>query len=70
MLRYGSRSFNFSLSKIEKIIFLVRYGSRQIVFLTQNPCQWCGIFYNDRWSVAVRYYALRKSDNYRLPSVP
>jgi hypothetical protein len=36
MLRYGSRSFNFSLSKIEKIIFLVRYGSRQIVQLLRG----------------------------------
>jgi hypothetical protein len=34
---------------------LVRYGSRQISFLTLNPFKWCAIFQNYRRSVAVRY---------------
>jgi hypothetical protein len=34
---------------------LVRYGSRQISFLTLNPFKWCAIFQNYRRSVAIRY---------------
>jgi hypothetical protein len=45
MLRYGLRSYNFSvLKKGEKTAFLVRYGTRQIAFLTINPFKWCAIF--------------------------
>jgi hypothetical protein len=46
MLRYGSRSYNFSVKA--KNAFLVRYGSREIVFLTLIPFRWYGIFKNDR----------------------
>jgi hypothetical protein len=42
MLRYGSRSYNFSVLK--KSAFLVRCGSRQTAFLTLIPFKWGGIF--------------------------
>jgi hypothetical protein len=43
LLRYGSRSYNFKVLKMAKNGFLVRYGSRQIAFLTLIPFGWCGI---------------------------
>jgi hypothetical protein len=43
MLRFGSRSF--SCQKKEKNAFLVRYGRRQIGFITLISFEWCDIFY-------------------------
>jgi hypothetical protein len=37
MLRHGLCSFNFLMLITEKNAFLVRYGSPQIAFVTQNP---------------------------------
>jgi hypothetical protein len=65
MLRYCSRSFNFSV--IKKIAFSVRFIRRLIAFLTLNPLKWFAFFYNDRRFVAVRYGALENSDKNGLP---
>ena len=47
---------------MEKNAFLVRYGSRQIAFLTLIPFKWWGIFKNDGRSVAEQYGALKNRD--------
>jgi hypothetical protein len=59
MLRYGWRSYNFLVSKVGKNSFLVRYGSREIAFLTLIPYKWCGIFQNDRRYGTLRYATVR-----------
>jgi hypothetical protein len=53
MLRYDSRSYNFSvLKKGKKRIFGKLWLTPNFIFNT-NPFIWCAIFQNDRRSVAV-----------------
>jgi hypothetical protein len=71
MLRYGSRSHNFSALKKGKKGILVHYGKRYCVFNPKSVI-WYAIFQSDRWYVAVRYDTVRcakKSDKFALPPV-